>query len=601
MTAFAAIVQKEGQPAPVAAIARVLGSITGRPAASLALGPCTIVAAPLHCDDPPGPIALPSGAAVAGGVLLEAPRELAASLGERGTPSAAALTGAAYGRWGQRFTDRLSGEFAFALWDSKEQTLLCARDGLGLRLLYVAEGPRAIVVTNVLEAALQHPQISTEIDEAALIAFLAHGSAADHVRTSYRDIGVLPPGHTLAIDASRPSRTRMWRHWHFPVADGVRRTDAAILEAYRARLADAVRDRTDAHGTSIFLSGGLDSTTMAAAAKEVAPPGTLQAITTRYPRYIDDLERPFTRAAAEHLALPLTTVDAGTHDPWHVDPADSPPAAPIDEPMLGGWRDALACAAGHGTAALYGEDGDALLRPPGWQALRNAGSIPSIGVAAARYALSERRRPYLGLRWRERMGIVRPRADRVPGWLNADARAILDCRESRAILGCAVEPLPPHPTRPEAQAILTSTTISRHFAAMIAPETTRRRIELRLPILDTRLIALVMSIPAIPWCQHKTLPRRAYRGRLPPSVLARPKTPLFGFNEAFVAEWRRNDGRRAAARPASPVDAWIDAATWIETVQSGDPVSVMAAWRVTALDTWFAAQARSAKDAACTR
>lgn len=601
MTAFAAIVQKDGDRSPLDAVAAALASVTGRPATSLGLGPCTMIAAPLHRHDPPAPVATPAGAAIAGTILLEAPRELAASLGERSTGSAWRLTAAAYDRWSCRFTEHLSGEFAFAIWDPREQTLTCARDGFGLRLLYVAENPAAIIVTNVLEAALQHPQSSRQTDDAALIAFLAYGGGVDHVRTCYRDVKVIPPGHTLAIDARCRSNTRMWRHWHFPVADGLRRTDEDIVQEYRIRLADAVRDRTDVNGTSIFLSGGIDSTTMAAAAKEVSPPGTLQAITARYRRYVDDGELPFTRAAAGHLELPLTVLDADTHEPWHVGENDPPLAAPIDEPMLADWRDTLACAAGYGSAALYGEDGDALLRPPGWDALRRAGSIGSIGVAAARYALTERRRPYVGLRWRERMGIVRRRGEARPGWLNPDASAILERAAPPAILGCAESPPPPHPTRPEAQAILTAPTIARHFAAIIAPETTRRRVELRLPILDTRLVRLVMSIPAIPWCQHKTLPRRAYRGRLPAAVLARPKTPLAGFNEAFVARWRRARASGVPAPPAGPAAAWIDPRTWTETLQSGEPDAVMAAWRVTALEAWLTARMGRAKDAACIR
>jgi len=562
MSAFAAVLHKNDEEPRIAGVAEALGSVTGRTATAVTLSRCALVAAPLHADDPGEPVRMASGSTAVGRMPCEA------------------------------------GEYAFAEWDPQAQRLTCGRDGLGLRLLYVAEARDAIVVTNVLAAALRHPQISPALDDESLIAFLAHGSPIDEVRTCYRDIRVLPPGHTLTIDA-RTFDARMCRHWHFPVPDGVRRTDAEILDEYRSLLADAVRDRLDPRGTSIFLSGGIDSTTMAAAATEVAPSSTLHALTTRYPRYVDDVELPFTRAAADRLGLPLTVFDADRHDPWHVDPIDPPLASPLDEPTLGDWRDALACAAKHGTIALYGEDGDALLRPPAWRALRKADSLTSIGVAAVRYAITAGRRPYIGLRWRERMGIVRPPAAAKPNWLTRDASAALDGSQPATVLGCATEPLPPHPTRPEAQSILTSTTISRHFAATIAPETTRRHVELRFPLLDTRLIRFVTSIPAIPWCQHKTLPRRAYRDRLPETVLRRPKAPLIGFNEGLVAEWRRNGAD--AARPADPVAGWIDVPAWTRTLQTGSPEAVMAAWRVGALDAWLTARSRMPKGAACTR
>ena len=571
MTAFAAILHKHDETSCIAGIADVLRSVTGRDASALTVGRCSLISAPLHADDPPAPVVTPSGAVLAGQMLFESP-----FLG---------------------CTDGLGGEYAFASWDPAARKLLCARDGLGIRLLYVAEGRDAIVVTNVLAAALRHPQVSAVLDDSALVAFVAHGGSLDEVRTCYRDIKVLPPGHTLTIDGASFD-ARLWRHWHFPVADEIRRSDDAIVDEYRERLADAVRVRLDRRGTSIFLSGGIDSTTIAAAATEVAAPGAVGAITTRYPRYVDDFELPFTRAAADRLGLPLTIVEADKHAPWHVDPDDPPLAYPLDEPMLAGWRDALAAAAEHGTVALYGEDGDAVMRPPGWRALRKSASIARIGVAAARYALAERRRPYLGLRWRERIGIVRPCRLTVPTWLSPQGRAVLEREEPATVLGQRSQPLPPHPTRPEAQAILTSTTISRNFAATIAPETTQRRVELRFPLLDTRLIRFVMSVPAIPWCQQKALPRRAYRGRLPAQVLNRPKTPLIGFNEGMVAVWRR-ECDRSRCRPADVIAQFIDLPEWTRTLQHGAAEAVMSAWRVSALDAWLAG-ARLPEGTGCT-
>jgi asparagine synthase (glutamine-hydrolysing) len=563
MTAFAAVLHKRGDPPALAGIPDVLSTLTGRAASSITQGACALVQAPLHANDPLAPFDMPSG-------------EVAA-----GTPISDSL------------------EYAFVGWNRQTRTLRCARDGLGIRLLYVADASDAIVVTNVLAAALCYPGMSADLDAAALIAFLAHGGAVDEIRTCYRDIKVLPPGHTLTIDANS-GQARLRRHWHFPVSDGLRRTDDQILEEYRSCLAAAVRDRLDPAGTSIFLSGGIDSTTMAAAAAEAAAPPTLHAVTTRYPRYVDDSELPFTRAAAERLGLPLTVINADTHDPWQVDPSDAALTSPLDEPLLGDWRDALACAARHGTVAFYGEDGDALLRPPGWQPLRRSASLTEIGIAAARYAFTERKRPYIGLRWRERAGIVRPRGHTAPPWLNAAGRSALDRCEPGSVLGCSADPLPPHPTRPEAQAILTSTTISRHFAATIALETTRRRLELRFPLLDTRVIHLVVSVPSIPWCQQKTLPRRAFRGRLPDHILNRPKSPLIGFNEGLVAAWRRSN-TYAIPRPPDPIANWIDVDAWTRAMHSGTPEAVMAAWRVGALCDWLAGRSPLSENAACTR
>jgi asparagine synthase (glutamine-hydrolysing) len=575
--------------------------LTGTTPSIVEGGRCAIVAAaPGRANvDATAHLSSASGIVTAGQIVLEDPRQLSATLGTAADVAGPALVGAAYEKWRDRCTEHLSGEYAFAVWDRREQTLVSARDGLGIRLLYVAESQNAIVVTNVLAAALCHPAIAADLDEVGLIAFLATGGAADDVRTCYRHVKVVPPGHTLIVRADGVFRPALRRHWQFPHPDGLRRSDDEILEEYRSVLACAVGDRLAMGDTAIFLSGGIDSTTIAAAARAVRPAGGLRAITARYPRYIDDFELPFTRMAARHLDLPLTVIDADQYEPWYEDPADPPLAAPLDEPSLADWRAAVAAAAQHAAVGLYGEDGDALLRPPGWRGLRNAASTAAIAMAAARYTIREKKKAYLGLRWRERLGMVPKRGSLAVPWLSARARSLLQQSGPALVLGAAAEPLPPHPTRPEAQAALASTNVARSLAATIAFETTRRPLELRLPILDSRLLRLVVSVPAIPWSQHKTLPRRAYQGRMPREILDRPKTPLNGFMDAFVAAWRSRGG--AAMRPpGSRLAEWVDTREWTRTLQSGAPDAVMAAWRVGALERWLGSR-HTVRGGACIR
>ena len=150
---------------------------------------------------------------------------------------------------------------------------------MGLRLLYVADSPDTLIVTNVLAAALRHPAIQDDPDDTTLIGFLAYGGAVDELRTPYRQIRVLPAGHTLTVDAGRGS-TRMHRHWRFPVPDPApRQAEASVFEEYRSVLAEAVGDRVSNSRTSIFLSGGVDSTTIAAAACAV---GTVRPTAGHY-------------------------------------------------------------------------------------------------------------------------------------------------------------------------------------------------------------------------------------------------------------------------------------------------------------------------------
>ena len=173
MTAFAVVVQKRGTRHAVEEVAEALGSIGGAYPAVVSLGACALLLAPLHHDDPDGPVVFPAGIGVAGQIVLEGRRDLASMLRQPTSACGAALAGAAYLRWGESCTDHLSGEYAFALWDPNARTLLCARDGMGLRLLYVADSADTLIVTNVLAAALRHPAIPDDPDDTALIGFLA--------------------------------------------------------------------------------------------------------------------------------------------------------------------------------------------------------------------------------------------------------------------------------------------------------------------------------------------------------------------------------------------------------------------------------------------
>ena len=151
-------------------------------------------------------------------------------------------------------------------------------------------------------------------------------------------------------------------------------------------------------------------------------------------------------------------------------------------------------------------------------------------------------------------------------------------------------------TRSRTQDRLTST-IPR-LAETISLEVTRQRLELRLPLLDTRILRYIFSIPPIPWCQHKELARVAYRGILPDEILDRPKTPLYGFHDTQVAAWRHQIGAHVPDVSALPRE-WIDRNVWKRVLSRGGSADVTAAWRVLHLDAWLA-QHQSRPEPMCT-
>src|SRR5262249_61136151 len=92
------------------------------------------------------------------------------------------------------------------------------------------------------------------------------------------------------------------------------------------------------------------------------------------------------------------------------------------------------------------------------------------------------------------------------------------------------------------------------------------------------------------WWQGKGLAREAFRDRLPPAVLRRPKTPVRGFADAATADWRRQWNGRIP-RLSSPLDEWIDMPAWERALRHGPALDTMAAWRVIEFDAWLARRA----------
>jgi len=601
MTAFAAIAAADAGALTDHVVRRVGGSLTqatGTPFGTVRCGSCALLLAPLHPSDPPQPVVdRQTGVAVAGQVLLQDRQTLINVLQLATNASDLAIVAAAFTRWDRDFLEHLSGEYALALWDPKQQALLCARDGLGIRLLYVGQAGRTYVASNLLSGVLAHPGVSRDLDTSRLVAFIAGGRASTATHTVYPAVQALPEGHLLAIHLPADAQT-LSRHWWMPAPATLRVRDRReIPEGYRDVLAVAVADRTRGP-TGMFLSGGLDSTSIAAAARQRSPADLLHAFTIVCGRLAAVDELSFAAAVAERLGLPLTMIEGDRHEALDAERTGLSLPQPIGEPTLADVRASLGRAAHHSTSALSGEDGDAVFLPPGWRDLRRSESITPVALSAARYAISRRSRPYFGLRLRERLQSLAgfpPRQTRIvtPSWLTPGAMELTRQPEPLTLFGLRPTPLPVHPTRSRSQDRLVSTVPS--FAETIGPDVTQQKLELRFPLFDTRVLRYVFSVPPIPWCQHKELARAAFRGILPDRVLDRPKTPLAGFYEALVQSWR---DRSAAVAPAirSPLlREWIDEPAWQRALGAGDPADVMTAWRVLQLDAWLTERAGPAE------
>jgi asparagine synthase (glutamine-hydrolysing) len=596
VTAFAAVLSLDRDDAGEEAVASVLAQATGTKAQTFSSGACTLLVAPLHPWEPAAPVVDPqAGLAAAGQVMLEGRAGLRGALQLRDDAADLEIVSAARDRWGPERTDWMQGEYAFALWHLRGRTLTCARDGLGIRVLYVGQSGRCTVVSNVLGAVVAHPEIPNELNHAALVRFLAHGRLTTTGATPYKAVRLLPPGHTLTISADGGANLR--RHWQPPRVQRFSATDRhSVEQGYREALGASVNDRIAGRPSTLFLSGGIDSTTIAATAVDCA--ARLRAVTFRYRGIDTDDEVALAAAVADRLAIPLDVVDADADAAMEAERSQLGPATLVDEPGLSNWRAGLAHAAQFSTLAIYGEDGDALFAPPGGGALLAAQSIPSAVAATLRLAASERELPYLGLRLRERLGLSRAASPVPLPWLTPDARHVVEEFEDDTVLGLRPTPMAGNAQESRTWARLLKN-VPYDFAVSLSPDVTRQRLAITLPLMDSRVIGYVTSVPPIPWCHRKRLARAAFAEQLPASVLRRRKTPVSGGFDAMVAAWRRRHGSEDAALDEVMSRGWVHQHVLKDALERGSTETAMAAWRVLMLNAWLS---RATKErAACIR
>jgi asparagine synthase (glutamine-hydrolysing) len=205
---------------------------------------------------------------------------------------------AAYQRWGQSCPEYLLGDFAFAIWDKREQTLFAARDHIGIRPFYYYAAPgRLFVFGSEIKAVLAVDEVPHVLNELMLGTFIL-GNMSDPVITLYRDILRLPAGHTLTVSRAGVVKRCYWLP--DPTRELRLRSDAEYDEQFLGIFTKAVECRLrSAFPVGSDLSGGLDSSSIVCIARKLLsqranpnPLNTFSAFFEDYPvaderRYIN--------------------------------------------------------------------------------------------------------------------------------------------------------------------------------------------------------------------------------------------------------------------------------------------------------------------------
>jgi asparagine synthase (glutamine-hydrolysing) len=205
----------------------------------------------------------------------------------------------AYEEFGDEFLQHLNGMFALALWDARQQRLLLARDRMGIKPLYYTAFDGALIFGSELKALLMYPELPRTVDLVALSEYLSF-EYVPTPRSIFQGISKLPPGHALSFSEGKMQLRQYW-DVNLGRSEGIQPKhtkdyEAELLEVLRLTIR---KEMISDVPVGVLLSGGLDSSAVAALMTEAAP-GNVKSFSIGF----DDPsfnEAPFAREVAHYL------------------------------------------------------------------------------------------------------------------------------------------------------------------------------------------------------------------------------------------------------------------------------------------------------------
>ena len=173
-----------------------------------------------------------------------------------------------YEEFGLGFLDRISGQFAFALYDARRRMLLLARDPAGIAPLFYVWRRDTLLFGSEIKALLEHPLVERRIDLTGLDQVVTFPGVVSP-RTLFEGVHSVSPGHVIVVQERRVTSRSYW-DLDYPEERDIDPDAAADFDALNARLRHAVAERLLADvPVGLYLSGGLDSSLVAAIAGDL--------------------------------------------------------------------------------------------------------------------------------------------------------------------------------------------------------------------------------------------------------------------------------------------------------------------------------------------
>lgn len=477
---------------------------------------------------------------ITGDMRLDDRAELIARLDLDAKLSDAHIVLHAYRRWGMECVTHLIGDFAFALWDSAEQALFCARDHLGVRPFHYVEANGQFIFASDLRPLVSAGIRTTSIDDDYVSTFLV-GLPADEEKTAIGGIKRLPPGSLLWLDRRG---LRVSRYWVPQVGQAAPKADRE--ERFRELFLTAVRDRLRGPARiGGFLSGGLDSSSICTAAAEIRPHGRapLQTFSAVFPGQPELDERTFIEAVLKKGGLEPSFVEVSPADAFNqfaelIEQQEGLFVAP----GIAVTRKLFTAAAASGVGVvLDGHGGDEVVSHgdrrvyelasqrhwwPLWKELRGISAIHGTPLLSSYLRLVDHYGASGKLARMLRLVRMHPTADSSVAWRNlvrpdfANRTALGDRFRTRMTLptGARTDDREFHLWR-------VSSPLVSHAFETLNKLAAASGVEARFPFWDRRLVEFCLALPSEEklsqgWSRH--ILRRAMEGILPREVQWRP-------------------------------------------------------------------------------
>ena len=210
------------------------------------------------------------GLTITADARLDNRRELATSLGLQGEEAQSPdeyFILKAYEKWGEECTERILGDFAFAIWDRNRHQLFCARDPIGVRPFYYYKSPREFVFASEIKAILALDEVPRQLNELCILDYLVD-NRQDKEITFFQGVSRLSPGCSLTV---RPENIQLRQYWSLSSGREVR---FRKQEEYAEKFLEVFTQAVEARLRSVLpvgcaLSGGLDSSSIASLSRNI--------------------------------------------------------------------------------------------------------------------------------------------------------------------------------------------------------------------------------------------------------------------------------------------------------------------------------------------